>query len=201
MEAFSKVLKAVPDAELKIIGSHGKVPYEYIVGMSQDNPKVCELKRFYEDNRPDSYYLYCKNLCEGLSIDNKVKFLSGIPYEKMSEHYRNADVLVNASFSESLGRSLFEGMACGIPVIGTRVGGSPEIISEGQTGFIVDSGATEDLSKSIIKLLDNFELASDMGVAGRKRVQRLFSWETISENLMGHFIKLQAFTKQDSVAN
>jgi len=85
------------------------------------------------------------------------------------------DLVVLSSYLEGLGTSLLDAMAMAKPVVGTRVGGIPEMIEEGENGMLVpprDSGA---LSMAIIKMLDNKDKLKKMGRAGRKKVLNEFS--------------------------
>jgi glycosyltransferase involved in cell wall biosynthesis len=85
------------------------------------------------------------------------------------------DVSVLPSLSEGLSNVLLESMAAGIPVVATRVGGNPEVVADGVTGFLVptrDSGALVD---AVARLLENRALAAAFGEAGRKRAEREFS--------------------------
>jgi glycosyltransferase involved in cell wall biosynthesis len=85
------------------------------------------------------------------------------------------DLLVLPSHSESFGRVLIEAMAAGKPVIGTSVGGIPEIIEDGVTGLLVPPHSPEELAQAIIKILQNPEMARQMGEAGRRRAEERFS--------------------------
>lgn len=91
--------------------------------------------------------------------------------------YAAIDLLVLPSHYEPFGRVLIEAMAAGKPVIGTRVGGIPEIIDDGVTGLLVPPHSPEELAQAIIKILQDPEMARRMGEAGRKRAQELFSVE------------------------
>lgn len=84
------------------------------------------------------------------------------------------DVSVLPSKYESLPYALIEAMACSKPVIGTRVGGVPEIIENAKTGYVVEPRSPVTLADAITGLLTNQEKARQMGTAGRQRVERLF---------------------------
>jgi glycosyltransferase involved in cell wall biosynthesis len=85
------------------------------------------------------------------------------------------DIVVLASRYEPLGRVLIEGMAAGKPVVGTDVGGIPEIIEDGVTGLIVPPASPERLAEAILEILKDPESAHQMGQAGRRRAQTLFN--------------------------
>lgn len=89
------------------------------------------------------------------------------------------DVSVLPSFFEGMGRVLLESMAMGIPVIGSCVGGIPDIIRHGKDGFLVPPGDEKALAAAIGKLLDETELATYMGKFGINRVSKNFSAQTM----------------------
>jgi glycosyltransferase involved in cell wall biosynthesis len=90
---------------------------------------------------------------------------------------RSAVCLVLPSFSEGLGRVVLEAMACGRPVIGTRVGGIPEMIEDEITGLLVSPGDPNGLAESLLRLLEDPKLAEAMGRRGRAKVESLFTEE------------------------
>jgi glycosyltransferase involved in cell wall biosynthesis len=85
------------------------------------------------------------------------------------------DVFTLPSLSEGLPLSLLEAMAAGIPTVITQVGGMPEAVCHGQTGFIVPPGDSEALAGKIMFLLDNPVVAAEVAAAARRRVRALFS--------------------------
>ena len=190
LEAFSIVLRDTPNVQLDIVGSRGKVPFEYLVGLHDDKSKVYELKKFYEEGQADSYYRYCEELAKSLGIADKVNFLGGQTYDKMAEIYRKTDVVVNPSYSESFGRSLIEAMASGKPVIASRVGGMTEIINGSGAGLLFEAGDVAAFANLIGSLLKNKKMRENMGCAGRKRVEEVFCWDCVFENLYKVFKEL-----------
>lgn len=77
------------------------------------------------------------------------------------------DLFVLPTLEEALGTSFLEAMAMKKPVIGTRVGGVPEVIHEGKNGLLVNPGDPEDLANAVIRLLKSPDLAKSMGEQGR----------------------------------
>jgi type III pantothenate kinase len=80
---------------------------------------------------------------------------------------------------ELLGQTLLEGMACGAPVICTAVGGMPEVVEDGVTGFVIAPGDVAGLREKLVALVGDDDAARRMGVAGHDRVRRLFSWDEV----------------------
>jgi starch synthase len=109
-----------------------------------------------------------------------------ISREDLIHLHSNATVFVCPSIYEPFGLVILEAMACETPVVASRVGGIPEIVVEGETGYLVDldpadPGAfTSALAGRIEKLLKDTTLAARMGKAGRERVLQNFGWRAIA---------------------
>jgi glycosyltransferase involved in cell wall biosynthesis len=93
------------------------------------------------------------------------------------------DAFVLPTLEEALGTSFLEAMAMGKPVIGTRVGGVPEVIREGVNGLLVPPGDPQALGGAIVGLLSNIEAARAMGRAGRSIVEREFTVEHMCQRM------------------
>jgi glycogen synthase len=112
--------------------------------------------------------------------------------------YSHATVFCCPSIYEPFGIINLEAMACGTPVVGANVGGIPEVVVDGETGFIVDAHLSPDpphdpsdgpafsagLAEAINRLAADPELARRMGDAGRKRVVDVFSWQSIAKQTL-----------------
>lgn len=96
-----------------------------------------------------------------------------------------ADVVVCASKFESYGMVNVEAMACAKPVVSTNQGGPSETVAHGETGFLVEPGDVEEFATQVITLLRDVDLRKRMGVAGRARVEALFSARATGEKFVG----------------
>jgi glycosyltransferase involved in cell wall biosynthesis len=109
-----------------------------------------------------------------------------ISREDLIRLHSHATVFVCPSVYEPFGLVILEAMACETPVVASRVGGIPEIVVEGETGYLVDldpadpNGFTDRLAERLEKLLGDPTLAAKMGKAGRERVVRHFGWGAIA---------------------
>ncbi len=89
-----------------------------------------------------------------------------------------------AVWQEPFGLVNIEAMSTGLPVISTQVGGIPEIVVNGKTGFLVPPNDTHALVEAIETLLDDDQLRITMGREGRRRVERSFTWKNHIEKLI-----------------
>jgi glycosyltransferase involved in cell wall biosynthesis len=113
----------------------------------------------------------------------------------MAQAYRDIDVAVVPSRSEAMGLSTIEAQAAGLPVVGTRVGGIPEVVVDGQTGLLIPPRDPPALAGAIERLLDQPGLRRAMGTQARERAERSFSWERHVDFLMavyGHIARLSS---------
>lgn len=94
--------------------------------------------------------------------------------------YRAADIIVFPSrWQEPLGLISLEANACGKPVVATRVGGIPEVITDGENGYLVEAGEVAALAERTGRLIADPALRSRMGAAGRERVEQEFAEKPI----------------------
>lgn len=93
-------------------------------------------------------------------------------------------VLVSTS-GEGFSNAITECMALGKPIVATKDGGNPELVLEGQTGFLVPRSDAEALTDRVLKLLDNSELANEFGMKGRRRIEAEFSLDAMTNAYLG----------------
>ena len=110
---------------------------------------------------------------QALGLGDRVRFLGWQPH--VAEILRQSDVMVLPSLSEGLPLAILEAMACARPVVATTVGGVPEAVVDGKTGYLVPPGDAEALSLATLRLLRNREAAEQMGREGRRRAESHFS--------------------------
>jgi glycosyltransferase involved in cell wall biosynthesis len=110
-------------------------------------------------------------------------YLTGTALEEM---YRSADVFVLPSivddqgYTEGLGTVLLEAISFGVPVIGSNVGGIPDIIIDGKTGFLVSQKDAKSIAQAVEKIVDNPELAEELTKKALNHLAQNFSWEMIT---------------------
>ncbi len=120
-----------------------------------------------------------------LGIADKVIFAGYVPEADKMRFYNLADVYVHPSSLEGFGMTPGEAMSCSKPVVATAVGSLPEVIVDGETGFLVPLGDRQRFAERIVTLLQNESLARQFGEAGRRRVEALFRWDMVAQRLEG----------------
>ncbi len=154
LEAAKLICKEVPDAKFLFVGSSG----------------------FAGD--------YFSKLSERLGLTSNVIFAGNVPFKNLPEYYAACDVFAFPTLHDCFGKVLVEAMACAKPTVGSNVCGIPEIIDDGNTGYLVRPKDAGDLKDKILRLIKDPDLASRMGIMGRKRVENMFTWEkAASENI------------------
>ena len=98
---------------------------------------------------------------------------------------RALDVFVLPSRSEAFSNALLEAMACGCCPVGSRIGGTPELIRHGERGFLFESGNLRQLVDALVELARNPGLRRNMGAAAAAFVERNLTIEIASERLAG----------------
>lgn len=102
------------------------------------------------------------------------------------------DVFVNCSIFEGASNAIIEAMAAALPVVGTRVGGTPELIDDGINGLIVESKDVAALSRALGRLVDDASLRARLGANGRKRAERRHSEELMVREYLELYRELAA---------
>jgi glycosyltransferase involved in cell wall biosynthesis len=116
------------------------------------------------------------------------------------DYVSQCDLYVQPSLSEGFGIALVEAMGCGVPVLATSVGGAPEIITHGETGWLIDQPDASGLYKALIKIWRQRQNLPAIGVAGRLAVQGRFEPTAYIEELDFLYSSLLAGKPQE-IAN
>jgi phosphatidylinositol alpha-1,6-mannosyltransferase len=115
-------------------------------------------------------------------VSRHVHFLTDLSYAQLSACYAAAEVFALPSRGEGFGFVYLEAMARGKPVIGGAHGGAPEVIADGETGYLVQHGDPVQLATSIDALLADPDMAKQMGSRGRERVEREFRFNVFAKS-------------------
>jgi teichuronic acid biosynthesis glycosyltransferase TuaC len=121
-------------------------------------------------------------LAQRLGVAERVQFLGALPQSRLKHHYAAADVLVLASEREGWPNVLLESMACGTPVVATRAGGTPEIVTAPESGLLASERSAAAIGDAISRLLANYP-----DRAATHRYAARFGWEHTSETQLRVF--------------
>ena len=151
VKAMPRIIKEVPDTELVFVGS-GRMRTEL------------------------------EKLSKKLTVEKYVKFAGFVEEGLKPLYYKAADVfcLPSTMSTESFGIVNLEAMACGIPIVASKIGGIPDVVKDGENGLLVPPKDSEALADAIIYLLEKEDAREKMGKNAREKVED-YSWERIAE--------------------
>ena len=135
----------------------------------------CHLVLIGEGNLRQSL----ETLSEKIGIRDRVHFRGAMPPEQVLQMLLIADVFVHCSDHEGLGLAIIEAMGAGLPVVASRVGGVPDLVREGETGFMLSPDDVEGYANRIILLLETEQLRKQLGANGR-----CFAEEHLNKNII-----------------
>jgi D-inositol-3-phosphate glycosyltransferase len=157
LRAAQMVRQPHPQVQVLIIGGGVEAPDAY---------EAQELQRLQQ-------------LTRELDVHHNVQFIKAQPQPRLAQYYAAADVLVMPSHYESFGMVVVEAMACGTPVVASRVGGLASTVVHERTGFLVPEGDWRAFAQAIGHLLERPRLSQTFGQAGWQRAQG-FTWTRIA---------------------
>lgn len=159
LEAFKIVLKTFPEIKLVIAGE----------GMEMKNLKSYAFK---------------------LSISDRVEFLNKVPHETLFSLYQKASLSVLVSVGlENSPLNIIESFSTGTPVVASNIGGIPELVVNGKTGYLFEPRNSQDLATKILKLLNNPLLAKKMGSQAQTYYNKYYTPEKHYRNLIKIYVK------------
>jgi glycosyltransferase involved in cell wall biosynthesis len=175
-KGVDRLIEAMPEGtELRVVGSSGHDPRS----PERDYPEL--LRR--------------------LAARRRVEFLGAVPERDLPALYRGARILAlpsvhltcygrQVAVSELLGLAAIEAMASGTPVVASRLGGVPEIVEHGVTGFLVEPGDVSELRERLAEVLADRRLAERLGRSARERVLETFTWDACAERCLAAYSEL-----------
>jgi len=119
-----------------------------------------------------------------LNLNDQVDFASDLEYSEVIKEIKKSTILALPSTREGFGMVLTEANACNIPAVAYKSGGVVEVIEDSKNGFLVEPRNINELSRKIRFLLENKNIAREMGEYGRKKVEKCFDWEKIVINII-----------------
>ena len=136
-----------------------------IVGTGPDEPRLQELAR-------------------QLGVSREVVFTGSVDRGSIAGRYRDADIFTLASWEEAFGNVFAEALASGLPIVGSTVGGIPELVEHGKNGFLVPPREPRALAAAIRHLADHPELRAEIGRRNRAQAEANLSWARVTTRYM-----------------
>src|SRR3989339_490874 len=129
---------------------------------------------------------------KNLKLEDKISFVGFVKPEELPKFYAIADVFCRPSLSEGLGNSFLEAMSAGVPVVATPVGGIPDFLEDGKTGWFCKVKNPESIAVKVKYILDEKNKAEVKKVTdnAKRMVWEKYNWDTIAIQIKNIFMKL-----------
>ena len=111
-------------------------------------------------------------------VEEKIEIRRPVPHAEFMKEMAKAEVFILPTLAEGLGIVFIEAQACGVPPIGTRVGGVPDVIQDGENGLLIEPKNSDQIAEAILRLLKD-RLLRDRLRAGGLLACRRFEWKEI----------------------
>lgn len=157
--------------------------------MSQTDKNI---KFYFAGNDYGDYKEYRQEILNYIDENNLKKyivFLGNVDYQKIDSYYKISDVVILPSLMEAVSLGALEAMSCGKIMIGTKVGGFPQIITSGENGVLIESKNEKEITEIILKISENLAGYRNMGENARKFVEVNYSWNEIARKTMEIYSK------------
>ena len=142
-----------------------------------------------DNTAQDGEVSHLRDLASELGIAERVNFMGAVDHERLPLFYSAADVCVVPSFYESFGLVAVEAMACGTPVVASRVGGLAGTVRDGETGYLIPWRCPEPFAERLELLLRNEGLRRAFGQTARQEVER-YRWGNVAEAMIALYREL-----------
>lgn len=152
LEAMPFILKEYPDTKIYVAGD-----------------VITRYDSIYEKLKIGSYGKYCLNLIRKYQLKDKIVFVGKLDSEEMCRQYLRSHLFLSASTIENSPNSVGEAMLLGMPVVSSRVGGVPSMITDGEEGILYPFNAPGKLAQAVMQIFSDDMLAQQYGKAARRR--------------------------------
>ena len=124
-----------------------------------------------------------RNLAQSYKVADRVSFLGLVAHADIPKYLKASDIFIRPSLSEGMGNSFIEAMAAGIPVIATPVGGIPDFIEDGKTGFFCRVNDPQSIAKNVIKIAEDGVLRAEIIKNAHTLAVQKYDWNLVAENM------------------
>jgi len=123
-------------------------------------------------------------------LAGRVLFVGPVGKDEVRDYYRASDLFVLPSYQEGISSSLVEAMACSVPSIVSNVGGNPEVVVDGECGYVRGAGDVNGLKEALTKLLEDEGTRRSMARRARERMQARFDLDTMVQGYVAEYLRL-----------
>src|SRR5918994_812365 len=116
-----------------------------------------------------------------LGVAHEIRFSGSLDRVEVAERYRQADLFTLPSAAEAFGNVFAEALASGLPIVGSTVGGIPELVEPGVNGILVTPGDPVALSRAIHYLAEDADLRESMGARNRAKAEASLEWSQATQ--------------------
>jgi len=131
-----------------------------------------------------------EQLARSLGVADEVEFMGHQPYQDIVRYHNMLDIYINLSEMESFGVSVLEASCCERPVVASDTGGLREVVSHGNTGYLVEPGNVEQAAQAVRELMLDPELRQRMGKNGRQWVNQRYSFSQSLDKMINIYKKV-----------
>ena len=201
------VRKNIPGKKVELFPADGRDPLEWnqVSGMDLKHPcvgllqgmnvwgktrELLTLTKVMKELPEVTFYFagdgfYRDKIIPKLKNFKNFVWLGSLEYPvEVKKFLSEIDVYLLLSGMEGLGQTIIEALLMEKPVIATNIGGIPELIEDGNTGFLIETGNHEDLIKKINQVFDQPVIANNMGSKGKEIMQKKFNWDNIAKKFV-----------------
>lgn len=183
-----------------VIGCYGRIREQkgtdvYVkamIGLLQRLPTATALVMGRATEAHRAFENELKSQIAAAGLTGRLRFMPEVPTEQMADWYRILDLYVAPQRWEGFGLTPIEAMACGCPVVATRVGAFEALVADGQTGTLVDAGDADAIQRAAFDILSNPEKHREMMANARAHVMQHFSIATEAAALVAVYRRLLA---------
>lgn len=177
-----KIRKPI-DERKDLIGYVGRLSHEK--GVMNFVKATIEINKYYTNANfliigDGNLRSEIQNYIKEKKFSEKYSILGWIPHEELVNYLNKIKILVIPSFTEGLPNIMLEAMACGTPVIANTVGSIPDVIKNGQNGYLIENNHPSSIVEAVIKAINNSEILK-ISLEGKKTVEENYDYEKVVE--------------------
>jgi glycosyltransferase involved in cell wall biosynthesis len=187
--AYKKILEKHPEVQLNFTGEIIRLDNERNIIPEYFSGKIKE--RFL--NSTDEIIKFVNK-----ARSYNANHLGFIEEEAKRRVLEDADIFVLPSYSEGFSCAVLEALAFGLPIVTTNVGALPEIVTDGENGFVIEPGDYEALSEKIIQLIEDQKLRREMALRNVEKAEREFNIERVAKELGDIFVGVLSVRKDST---